>query len=391
MQGVVKAGRQDAPLNSDADGLPRERLPRLRRESKEMIDCLERLVSAESPSEDAEATASCGALLAELSAPFVGADPEFLRIDGRTHLRWRFGHESKALLLGHFDTVWPVGTLQRWPFAVGEEIASGPGIFDMKAGIVQMLFALRTLEDLDGISILLTSDEEIGSPTSRALVEEEARRTRAALVLEPSAAGALKIARKGSSLYRLSVIGRAAHAGLNPEKGVNAAVEMAHQILNINELGDPAQGTTVTPTVSSAGLTINTVPAFATIRIDARALTQEEQTRVDTGLRALKPVLPGGHFELTGGPDRPPMPPSASAELFERAIQIASRLGLEIEGATVGGSSDGNLAAAGGTPTLDGLGAVGDNAHAEGEYVSVPAMPERAALVAELAEALLRT
>jgi glutamate carboxypeptidase len=164
---------------------------------------------------------------------------------------------------------------------------------------------------------------------------------------------------------------------------------MAHQILRINGLADPAAGTTVTPTVTSSGITINTVPASATIRIDVRAMTQEEQMRVDAGLRDLAPVLQGSRLELTGGPDRPPLPTSASAELFERASEIALRLGLQLEGAIVGGGSDGNLAAAVGTPTLDGVGAVGGNAHAEGEYVSVPAMPERAALVAELAKALL--
>ena len=272
--------------------------------------------------------------------------------------------------------------MARWPFEVTDGRATGPGAFDMKAGLVQGLHALSLADSLDGVAVLVTTDEEIGSPTSRTLIEASARGARAALVLEPSASGALKSARKGVSNYELVAHGRAAHAGLEPEKGVNAVLELAHQLLTLNALAADAAGATITPTLVSAGTTRNTVPAMAVAAIDVRVTTDADQDRIDAALRRTAAVLPGARLELRGGPNRPPLAASASADLVVRARRLAHDLGLaEPADVHVGGGSDGNFTAGIGVPTLDGLGAVGDGAHAEGEHVEVAAMPERGALV----------
>jgi glutamate carboxypeptidase len=354
-----------------------------------MVEDLETLVQAESPSNDAAALSKCGDTLAAIGRQHIGP-PELVTRGEITHYRWS-GGKPRVLVLGHYDTVWPVGTVDRWPFAVDGGEASGPGVFDMKAGIVQGLHGLAMLGDLDGVELLLTADEEIGSITSRALVEEAARRSRAVLVLEPSAGGAVKVARKGGSMYRLEIEGRAAHAGLEPEKGVNALIEMAHQVLEVAALARPELGTTVTPAVAAAGTATNTVPASAVFSIDVRAADRAEQERVDAGIRRLQPHVEGTALTVVGGIDRPPMPRSSGAELFARARAIAADLGLgELEAAEVGGGSDGNFTAAVGAATLDGLGAVGGDAHAEGEWVEIDRMPERAALVALLVDELRR-
>lgn len=362
---------------------------RLQARSEEMLADLQSMVAVESPSDDLEATAACATHTAAVVERLLDARAEHCWSEGRVHLRWTFG-EPRVLLLGHLDTVWPNGTLARWPFEVVDGKATGPGAFDMKAGVVQGLYALRTLDSLDGVCMLLTTDEEIGSPTSRALIEETAHGLDAALVLEPSAAGALKTARKGVSNYRLEITGRAAHAGLEPEKGVNALIELAHQVLAAEGLARPEVGTTVTPAVAAAGTASNVVPARASMMLDVRAGTVEEQERVDAALRDLRPVLPEVGLRLEGGINRPALAESASSALYARAQSVATRLGLPaLERRSVGGASDGNFTAGLGVPTLDGLGAVGDGAHAEGEYVEVSAMPERAALVAGLLTDLL--
>jgi glutamate carboxypeptidase len=247
--------------------------------------------------------------------------------------------------------------------------------------------AAASLPAPEGVTILLTGDEELGSPSSRGLIEDEARGAEAALVLEASAdGGALKVERKGVSLYEVLVHGRAAHAGLEPELGVNATLELAHQALAVSDLGDPRVGTTVTPTVSAAGTTTNTVPAGGSFSVDVRVRTVAEQDRVDAAMRALRPVLAGATIEVVGGPNRPPLERSASAALFERA----QRLGLvDLTAASVGGASDGNFTAGVGTPTLDGLGAVGGGAHAEDEHVLVDQLLPRTALLAALVADLL--
>ncbi|MFA9446662.1 M20 family metallopeptidase [Egicoccus sp. AB-alg6-2] len=355
-----------------------------------MLDDLAVLVGTESPSDDLVATARCAQVVADLGRRLLGASPQTLTAQGRTHLAWRFG-TPRVLLLGHFDTVWPIGTLARWPFEVRDGMATGPGVFDMKAGIVAGFHALAALDDLDGVAVLLTSDEEIGSDTSRAIIEDTARGLDAVLVLEPSAAGAVKVGRKGASNYELAIRGRAAHAGLEPENGINALVELAHQVLALQRLARPHEGTTVTPTVASAGTGTNVVPELARVAVDVRVATVAEQARVDAAIRTTAAVLPGARLSVGGGPNRPPLAEEMSRPLYERLVRVATTLGLDPPGAAhVGGASDGNFTAALGVPTLDGLGAVGDGAHAEGEHVEVASLPERAAVVAALTDELRR-
>lgn len=328
-------------------------------------------------------------MVGEWGAGLIGLRPEAVEVQGRRHLVWRCGGPTRVLLVGHCDTVWPMGTLARWPFTVTADRATGPGVFDMKAGLVQMFHALSVLDDLTGVTVLVTSDEELGSPTSRQLIEDEARGAGAAFVLEASARGALKTARKGTSIYRIRLHGKASHAGLEPEAGVNTTVEAAHQVLAINAMGRPEVGTTVTPTVLHSGRTVNTVPDAAEISVDVRAASEVEQHRVDSAIRSLPTVLDGSRLAVEGGVNRPPLQASASAELFALAVRLAAQVGLpSLESAAVGGASDGNFTAGVGTPTLDGLGAVGDHAHAEGEWASVSAMPDRAALLAALIDAV---
>ncbi|GLW11001.1 glutamate carboxypeptidase [Microtetraspora sp. NBRC 13810] len=388
-----------------------------------MLADLEELVLCESFSADLDAVARSADVVAAQGARLLGARPDRIVIDGVTHLRWTFG-TPRVLLLGHHDTVWPVGTLARHPWSVLDGVARGPGVFDMKAGLVQLFHALAALPSLDGVSVLVTGDEEVGSVTSRALIEESARGCAAVFVPEPSAGGALKTARKGISLYEVVLHGRAAHAGLEPERGINATVEAAHQILAIASLaaladtdtdtdtdtapaagegsgkgtgegsgkGDGgAGGTTVTPTVVAAGTTGNTVPATARISVDARVATMAAQARVDELMRGLSPRLPGARVEVLGGPNRPPLEEAASRELFALAQKIAAELGMApLRGVAVGGGSDGNFTAGAGYPTLDGLGAVGGGAHADDEHVVVADMPSRATLLAGLVATVTR-
>jgi len=294
-----------------------------------------------------------------------------------------------VLLLCHLDTVWPRGTLERWAFGVEGGRATGPGVVDMKAGLVQALFALSALGAPGGIRLLVTTDEEVGSPSSRHLIEESATGLEAALVLEGAYEGALKVARKGTAQYTVRIAGRAAHAS-EPARGANATLEMASQIQDVAGLADPAAGTTVTPTLALAGTTANTVPAQAELRVDSRAATVAELERVRDAMLALRPHLEGTVVTVSGGIERLPMTREISTALFERAQAAAATLGLPpLRGALAPGGSDGQLTAALGIPTLDGLGAVGGNAHAEGEWVEVETMPERAALLAALMRDLL--
>ena len=355
----------------------------------ELLDDIRELVECESPSADLAAVARSAEVVARVGARRLGVEPERIVIDGRTHLCWRLGSgPSRVLVLGHHDTVWPIGSLATHPCTVEDGVLRGPGCFDMLAGLVM---AFHALAGIDGVTLLVTGDEELGSPSSRGLIEEEAYGCEAALVLEASAdGGALKTERKGVSLYDVRAVGRASHAGLEPEAGVNATVELAHQVLAVAALGRPELGTTVTPTASRAGTTTNTVPAAGSFSVDVRVRTVEEQDRVDAEMRALSPVLPGAVLEVTGGPNRPPLEASASAALFERAHALAVRLGLPAPtSAAVGGASDGNFTAGVGTPTLDGLGAVGGGAHADDEHVLVDELLGRTELLAALVADLL--
>jgi glutamate carboxypeptidase len=363
-------------------------LQELAAETPLALDVLERLVNQESPSSDPTSLGACAQLVAGLFQELLGTPAELRESGGKPHLRWSKG-VPRVLLLGHLDTVWPPGTVRRWPFRRQGRRASGPGIFDMKAGLVQGLFALRTLGVPDGVVFLVTSDEEVGSATSRELIESTARQVGAVLVLEPALEGALKVARKGVAGYTVTLDGLAAHAS-QPELGVNATLAMAEFAVAAAALADPGRGTTCTPTVASAGTVANTIPARATLVIDSRAVSAQEQARVDRGVRAIRPGVPGVRVGVKGGPNRAPMPESISRDLFERARALAAELGLpELRGVAAPGGSDGQLTAAVGTPTLDGLGAVGGQAHAEGEFIEVDALAQRSALVAALVSDLL--
>lgn len=359
--------------------------------SSEMLGALEALVTCESPSSDPESTSKCLDVAASIVGDWLGEKPRIMEPEGRRHDLYLFGSDAgsssplKVLLLAHADTVWPLGTLGEIPFTVDDGIARGPGVFDMKAGLVQGLSALTGLGGLDGIGLLLTTDEEVGSPTSQALIEETARRAQAVLVLEPGQDGALKTERKGVSMYEISILGKAAHAGLEPENGVNALVELAHVVLGLEASARPELGTTVTPTVAKAGTTRNSVPESASVLVDVRATTVAEQDRVHDEITALAAQLPGASLQVSGSPNRPPLEHAASAALYEQAASIARRLGQpELREISVGGGSDGNFTAGMGIPTLDGLGAVGAGAHARHEHVVVGEMVPRAELVREL-------
>ncbi|MFE6286363.1 M20 family metallopeptidase [Streptomyces sp. NPDC057877] len=357
-----------------------------------MLSDLEELVRCESFSADHAAVARSAEVVAALGARLLGARPEVIVVDGVTHLRWSAG-TPRVLLVGHHDTVWPSGSLRTHPWSVADGIARGPGVLDMKAGLVQMFHALASLPSLDGVCVLVTGDEEVGSPTSRQLIEDAARACGAAFVLEAAADGhgALKTARKGTSRYEIVVHGRAAHAGLEPHQGVNAAVEAAHQVMSLVGIGalTAADGATVTPTLLSAGTARNTVPALARLSVDVRAPTGAAQDRVDELVRGLTARTPGARLEVLGGRQRPPMEPEASADLFALACRTATDLGQRPpRGIAVGGASDGNYTATAGCPTLDGLGAVGGGAHADTEHVDTAWMVPRARLLARLVTAV---
>ncbi len=358
-----------------------------------MIESVDLLVSTESPTNDLAACAHLAGVAAKLTSEWLGSPARVEVHDGCPVVRWGPEH-PEILLLGHLDTVWPVSTLVRLPSRLIDDQMTGPGVFDMKAGIVQALAAVSLLiadgADVGAVGLLLTTDEETGSRASRKVIAGALTRAKAVLVFEPSASGALKTERKGTSWYRIKFHGRAAHAGLDPERGVNATVEAAAFVMATQTWGNQDAGTTVTPTLFNAGTTANTVPFLAELTLDVRAWSAGEQQRVDSCVRNWQGAHPEARIEIDGGIDRPPLELSASTALFAIAQQVAHELGLpELQSCAVGGASDGNLTAAAGIPTLDGLGAVGDGAHADHEWASVSAMAERAALTAGIIMAAL--
>lgn len=359
-----------------------------------MVADIGELVDAESPSADVDACAGAARVLAGLAARRVPtAAVEVVERGGRPHVVVRTGGPLRVLLLGHLDTVWPLGTLAARPFAIDDGVLRGPGVFDMKAGLVLALHAVAALGAPDGVAVLATSDEEIGSATSADLLRALAVEAGAVLVLEPpvdGAAGAVKVARKGVGFYRVECAGRESHAGLNPGDGVNALLELAHQLPRIAALADESTGTTVTPTVAAAGTAVNVVPARAWADVDVRVAAPGEDARVDAALRALAPVLAGSSLTVTGGINRPPMPPASTAELFALSGEVATSLGMPAPaGASVGGGSDGNLVAPLGVRVLDGLGPPGGGAHTPSEHVLLDGLAPRAALIAGLVARLL--
>jgi glutamate carboxypeptidase len=372
----------------------------LERQQEAMLQTLRELVEIESPSRDKAAVDRLG--------EFVAA--EFRRVGGQVivhpaseagdNLQVEFpakaGGGPPILLLGHLDTVWEVGTLNSMPFEVRDGRAWGPGVFDMKSGITQMIHAVAALRELRGslkrrVTVLLNSDEEVSSESSRALIEGLARRSAAVLVCEPAHGleGAVKTSRKGVGQYTLRVTGRAAHAGLDFEKGASAIVELARQIARLEKFTDLRRGVTVNVGVIRGGTRTNVVADEAVAEVDVRIQRPGDARKLDKQFHSLKPFDRRCRLEATGGLERPPMPRSpAVAHLYGLAKGVARSLGMDLREAAVGGGSDGNFTAALGIPTLDGLGGVGEGAHAKHESVLVAELPRRAALLAGLIEAI---
>jgi glutamate carboxypeptidase len=381
---------------------PKALLAYCQAELRAMIRCLRRAVEIESPSRSKPHV--------DRMAEFVAH--EFRRIHAQVRTlphptagsavvaEWwgagRIGRGKKKpiLLLGHLDTVWEAGTLKRMPFRVAKGRAYGPGVFDMKSGIVCGLWAVKALQAkkiLPGspVRFLLTPDEEISSLAFRHKIREEAQRARAVLVLEPAGAGgALKTARKGVGEFRLTVHGRAAHAGINPAAGVNAISELARQLLRIERFARPAQGLTVSAGVVEGGTRSNVVPERASAWIDVRIPRMRDREIIEWRMNHLKPYHPEARLEIEGGVNRPPLERKMTAELFRLARRLGDQMGLPLQETATGGGSDGNFTAALGVPTLDGLGGVGEGAHALDEHVILRELPRRAALVAALLAAL---
>jgi glutamate carboxypeptidase len=359
-----------------------------------LADCLRQAVEIESPSQNqaaidrmanffAQEFSKRGAKVQLLSHATAGSAvvAEF----------WKGARGAKPiLLLGHLDTVWEVGTLAEMPYQVREGRAYGPGIYDMKSGIVCGLWAVQALAALkitapSPVHFFLNADEEVSSIAFREELLAKARRARAVLVLEPAAAyGTLKTSRKGVGEFQVTVRGRSAHAGVNPSSGVNAISELARQILRIEKLARPQQGVTLNVDVIQGGTRVNVIPELAVARVDVRVPTALARERIEKKMRALAPIHPQAKLEITGGVNRPPMERKMAIALFRKARELGRQMGLELKEAATGGGSDGNFTAALGIPTLDGLGGTGDGAHARHEHVILHELPQRAALLAAL-------
>jgi len=357
-----------------------------------MIAMLHDMVDMESPSGDKQALERLTQYMANRFTG-IGAAVEFLQSNAGGHLRASWGSGSEqALILCHLDTVWPAGELARRPFRIEDGRAYGPGVYDMKGGTVQAFFALKAIIELNTrpeskIVFLCNTDEESGSMSSRELIEQEARRSRFVLVPEPASgpAGAVKLTRKGWGIYHLTVTGRSAHAGGDPKKGISAVTELAHQILKLQALTNDSTGTTVNVGVIAGGTVVNVVPDKAEARIDLRAKSIEALQKTQQEILGLAPVTQGAILKVSGQINRPPLEATEkNMRLYRRAKQIAAGLGIELPGTHVGGVSDGNFTSAVGVATLDGIGAVGEGAHAVHEYLELKAMAPRAALVAHL-------
>jgi glutamate carboxypeptidase len=351
-----------------------------------MLAALEALVRCESPTEDVDACRNVVRLASDIATRVLGTPAEIKEIEGRPVFWWG-AQKPEIVLLAHLDTVWPHGAYQPL-WEVNGDVVRGPGIFDMKAGFLQALYALKGIEG--SVALIATTDEETGSHASRELIKDISSKAKAVLVLEASLDGKVKTGRKGTSMYQVHVHGVASHAGLEPEKGVNATTEIAHIILSLASLENTEHGTTVVPTVVHSGNTTNTVPDHAVLDIDIRSFAISELERVHAAITGITAVNPLARIEVTGGINRPPLQPASTAALYERAEKVASLIGMAPLGsAHVGGASDGNFAAAAGAQVLDGLGAVGQGAHAPHEWVSAASLEPRTALLHALIKDLL--
>ncbi len=354
------------------------------------IEDLQKLVELESPSEDLKACRAVVELAVKIADENLNSAAEIVEENGRPVFWWG-SKNPKIVLLAHLDTVWPTGSyLPTW--SVTGDIAKGPGVFDMKAGFLQAIYAVKEISDAHSkVAIIATTDEELGSQTSRALIERVSKSASAVLVLEASLNGKVKTGRKGTAMYQIALHGRASHAGLEPEKGINATTEIAAIVIEVAKLANPEFGTTVVPTVMRAGTTTNTVPALATLDIDIRSFSAAELIRVDRSIKSLVAAHSEAKLEVTGGINRPPLETSATLELYEILEKVASEIGMQPIGhASVGGASDGNFAAAAGARVLDGLGAVGDGAHAPHEQILLSSIPSRVKLLTAFIKELIR-
>lgn len=362
-----------------------------------MVKLLGKFVRCESASHDKAAVDRFGEIVARAWRARGASVSKLKQRKFGDHVRAELtnGRGSSApqiLVLGHLDTVYPLGTLQKSPFRISKGKAWGPGSFDMKGGLVLALFAadaLRRARAVPGkrIVFLWTSDEEIGSESSRAIIEAEASRSEAVLVLEPALGpeGKLKTSRKGTGGVEILVTGRSAHAGIEPEKGVNAVHELAAQIERLTRMNDARRGITVQTTVVAGGTVSNVVPASARAEVDIRFSRLADAAQLERKLHSLRPILKGAKIEVRGGINRPPLERTRAVQkLFQQAHALMISMGLELAEGSTGGGSDGNLTGALGIPTLDGLGAIGNGAHSPLEHVVISAMPQRAALIAGL-------
>ena len=349
------------------------------------LEAIEALVRCESPTEDLAACNEVMGVASQIAESVLGRSAEIRQVGGRPVFWWGDA-KPEIILLGHLDTVWPKGSFEPL-WEVNGDVARGPGIFDMKAGFVQALFALKGIDG--SVALVATSDEESGSATSKEFIKDLAKDAKAVLVLEAALGEKVKVGRKGTAMYQVIVHGRASHAGLEPEKGVNATTEIAHVVLDLAKLESKEHGTTVVPTVLRSGNTTNTVPDYASLDIDVRSYSQADLIRVDESIRSMNPANVDATIEISGGLNRPPLEPTSTQYLFERAENVAKKLGMDLGGASVGGASDGNFAAAAGARVLDGLGAVGEGAHALNEQISISAVDERINFLHHFIEDLL--
>lgn len=351
-----------------------------------MLAALEALVKLESPTEDLAACRDVVHLASDIATRILGTPAEIREINGRPVFWWGTPNPD-VILLAHLDTVWPKGSFQPL-WSVEGTAARGPGIFDMKAGFVQALYAMKGIAG--SVALIATTDEETGSSTSKDFIKEISAKAKAVLVLEATLDGKVKTGRKGTAMYQVKIHGKASHAGLEPEKGVNATIEIAHAVLAITALENLEHGTTVVPTTLQAGNTTNTVPDLAVLDIDIRSYSIADLMRVDAAIRGLTPVNTATRYEITGGFNRPPLETTSTMALYERAAKVAQELGMSPLGhASVGGASDGNFAAAAGAQVLDGLGAIGGGAHAAHEWVDISTLEDRSKLLHALVKDLL--
>ena len=393
---AVPEGRPGSETHSEVQ----RRLAYFNQRRDEIVSTIRELVEIESPSDNKAAVDRIAQAVAQKFSQLGGEVGIHQAKDFGNHLQVDFDFAGKStkpvLLLGHYDTVYPLGTLAAMPCRAEHNKLTGPGVLDMKSGIALMLHALAALQQWHGglprpVTVLLVSDEEVGSDSSRAITESLAKKAAAVLVLEPSYGfqGAVKTARKGVGEYLVKVTGKASHAGLDFQKGVNAILELARQIERISSFTELKKGLTVNVGIASGGSRTNVVPAEAVAQVDVRIARMKDAAGIDKKMRSLRPFNRKCKIEITGGINRPPLERTAGvAALYEQAKAIARDLGWKLGEAAVGGGSDGNFTAGLGIPTLDGLGAVGDGAHAPHEHILISELPRRAALLAGLIEAV---